>query len=203
VITLQRPALHCLKSPSSFLKSLGSITGPNDDVVIPRGSTKTDYEVELGVVIGVGGSYITEAAALDHVAGYTIVNDVSEREFQLERGGQWDKGKSAPTFGPIGPYLVTKGLVPDVQALALWCDVDGVRMQNSNTREMIFGVRKLVSYVSEFIELHAGDVIATGTPAGVGLGRKPPTYLKAGQVMRLGVEGLGEQSQTLVNASLH
>jgi 2-keto-4-pentenoate hydratase/2-oxohepta-3-ene-1,7-dioic acid hydratase in catechol pathway len=187
----QEAQLPLPKEPIVFLKSLGSIGGPNDDVVIPRGSVKTDYECELGVVIGVGGSYISEDAAIeDHVAGYTIVNDVSEREFQLERGGQWDKGKSAPTFGPIGPYVVTKALVPDPHNLGLWCEVDGVRMQNSNTRELVFGVRKLVSYVSQFIELFPGDIIATGTPAGVGLGRKPPTYLKAGQVKRKFLNGL-------------
>ncbi len=187
------------KEPIVFLKSLGAYQGPDDEVRIPRGSKKTDWEVELGVVIGTTGSYVPEHEAMDHVAGYCVVNDVSEREFQSERGGTWDKGKGCDTFGPTGPWLVTKDEVPDPQALDLWCEVDGKRMQNGNTRTMIFGVAKLVSYVSHFMTLHAGDIISTGTPPGVGLGIKPePVFLKAGQVMRLGVQGLGVQEQRLV-----
>jgi ureidoglycolate lyase len=189
------------KEPIIFLKSLGAYCGPNDDVVIPRGSKKTDWEVELGVVIGTGGSYIAANDALGHVAGYAVVNDVSEREYQLERGGSWDKGKGCPTFGPIGPWMVTKDEIPDPQNLAMFCDVDGQRMQNGSTRTMIFGVVKLVSYISHFIELFPGDIIATGTPPGVGLGKKPtPIFLKPGQTMRLGIEGLGEQRQRVVAA---
>ena len=187
------------KEPVVFLKSLGSISGANDDIVMPRGSAKVDWEVELGIVIGTSASYVPENEAMDYVAGYCVVNDVSEREFQIERGGTWDKGKGCDTFGPTGPWMVTKDEVPDPQALALWCDVDGERMQDGTTRTMIFGVRKLVSYVSHFMTLHAGDVIATGTPPGVGLGKKPsPVFLKPGQTLRTGVEGLGEQSQRLV-----
>ena len=189
------------KEPIVFLKSLGAFSGPNDDVRIPRGSVKTDWEVELGIVIGTPASYVTEDAAMDHVAGYCVVNDVSEREFQAERGGTWDKGKGCDTFGPTGPWMVTKDEVADPQDLALWCEVDGKRMQNGSTRTMVFGVKQLVSYVSHFMTLHAGDIIATGTPPGVGLGVKPnPVFLKAGQVMRLGVAGLGEQQQRLVAA---
>ena len=189
------------KEPILFLKSLGAYSGPYDDVKIPRGSKKTDWEVELGVVIGARASYVSEDQAMDHVAGYCIVNDVSEREFQSERGGTWDKGKGCDTFGPTGPWLVTKEEVPDPQNLSLWLEVDGQRMQDGSTKNMIFGVRTLVSYVSHFITLHPGDIIATGTPAGVGLGRKPePVFLRAGQVMRLGIQGLGEQQQKLVAA---
>ena len=189
------------KEPIVFLKSLGAFSGPNDDVLIPRGSKKTDWEVELGIVIGTKASYVPEDQAMDHVAGYCVVNDVSEREFQAERGGTWDKGKGCDTFGPTGPWMVTKDEVPDPQNLALWCEVDGKRMQNGSTKTMIFNVRHLVSYVSHFITLHPGDIIATGTPPGVGLGVKPePVFLKPGQVMRLGVEGLGEQQQRLVAA---
>ncbi len=189
------------KEPIVFLKSLGAYSGPNDDVRIPRGSKKTDWEVELGVVIGTKASYVPDNAAMDHVAGYCVINDVSEREFQAERGGTWDKGKGCDTFGPTGPWMVTKDEVADPQDLALWCEVDGKRMQNGSTKTMIFNVRHLVSYVSHFITLHPGDVIATGTPPGVGLGIKPePVFLKAGQVMRLGVQGLGEQQQRLVAA---
>ena len=189
------------KEPIVFLKSLGAYSGPNDDVLIPRGSKKTDWEVELGIVIGTKASYVPENQAMDHVAGYCVINDVSEREFQAERGGTWDKGKGCDTFGPTGPWMVTKDEVPDPQDLALWCEVDGKRMQDGSTKTMIFGVKHLVSYVSHFITLHPGDVIATGTPPGVGLGIKPePVFLKAGQVMRLGVQGLGEQQQTLVAA---
>lgn len=189
--------------PIIFLKAGSAYAGPNDDVVIPRGSTSTDWEVELGVVIGTGGSYITEDVAMAHVAGYCVVNDVSERDYQMKRGGTWDKGKGCPSFGPTGPYLVTADEVPDPQNLDLWCDVDGQRMQTGNTRTMIFGVRKLVSYVSDFIALQPGDIIATGTPPGVGLGKKPePIFLRAGQVMRLGVSGLGEQCQRVIGASV-
>ena len=185
--------------PIVFLKSLGSICGPNDAVEIPPGSEKTDWEVELGVVIGRRAKHITKDAALDHVAGYCIVNDVSERAYQTERGGTWDKGKGCDTFGPVGPWLVTRDEVPDPQALGLWCEVDGRMMQNGHTSKMIFDVATLVSYVSQFITLHPGDLIATGTPAGVGLGVKPqPVYLAPGQRMRLGVEGLGTQEQRLV-----
>ena len=182
--------------PILFLKPSSSIIGPDDTVVIPRGSVKTDWEVELGVVIGKKASYVTEAEALDHVAGYTIVNDVSEREYQLERGGQWDKGKGCDTFSPIGPWMVTKDEVADPQNLGLWLDVNGKRFQDGSTRTMIFPVAKLVSYISEFMSLLPGDIISTGTPPGVGLGQKPPLYLKAGDAMRLGIQGLGEQRQT-------
>ncbi|AOH82870.1 hypothetical protein AWL63_01625 [Sphingomonas panacis] len=189
------------KEPIMFLKSLGAICGPNDDVLIPRGSTKTDWEVELGVVIGTKASYISEAEAMDHVAGYCVVNDVSERAFQVEREGTWDKGKGCDTFGPIGPWLVTADEVGDPQNLQMWCDVDEVRMQNGNTRTMIFDVRAVVSYASQFMTLYPGDIIATGTPPGVAFGMKPePRYLRAGQAMRAGIAGLGEQSQRLVAA---
>ena len=181
--------------PIVFLKATTCITGPSDDLVIPRGSTKTDWEVELGVVIGTKAQYVPEATALDHVAGYCVVNDVSERNFQLERGGQWDRGKGCDTFGPIGPWLVTRDEVPDPQNLDLWLDVNGEPMQRGNTRTMIFGVARLVSYVSHFMTLLPGDVIATGTPPGVGMGRKPPRYLRPGDVVTLGIAGLGEQRQ--------
>lgn len=184
--------------PIIFLKSLGAFQGPNDDVVIPQGSTKPDWEVELGVVIGTRAKYVTEADAMKHVAGYCVVNDVSERAFQNERGGTWDKGKGADTFGPTGPWLVTKDEIPDPQALGMWLDVDGVRMQTGSTKTMIFNVIQIVSYVSHFITLHPGDIIATGTPPGVGMGKKPsPIWLKAGNVMTLGVDGLGEQKQNV------
>lgn len=189
------------KEPIVFLKSLGAFSGPYDNVIIPRGSKKTDWEVELGVVIGTTARYVPENVAMDHVAGYCVCNDVSEREFQLERVGTWDKGKGCDTFGPTGPWMVTTDEIPDPQNLSLWCEIDGKRMQNGSTRTMIFTVRKLVSYVSHFITLHAGDVIATGTPPGVGAGIKPePIFLKPGQTMRLGVDGLGEQLQRLVAA---
>jgi 2-keto-4-pentenoate hydratase/2-oxohepta-3-ene-1,7-dioic acid hydratase in catechol pathway len=187
--------------PIMFLKSLGAICGPNDDVLIPRGSTKTDWEVELGVVIGTKASYISADEAMDHVAGYCVVNDVSERAFQVERGGTWDKGKGCDTFGPIGPWLVTADEIADPQDLKMWCDVDGERMQDGNTRTMIFDVRTVVAYASQFMTLYPGDIIATGTPPGVGLGIKPePRYLKAGQSMAAGIAGLGEQGQRLVQA---
>ncbi|MCA3351232.1 MAG: fumarylacetoacetate hydrolase family protein [Roseomonas sp.] len=187
------------KEPIVFLKSLNALQGPNDDVVIPRGSVKTDYEVELCIIIGTRAKYVSEDQALDHVAGYAVGNDVSEREWQAERGGAWDKGKGFDTFGPLGPWLVTKDEVPDPQNLAMYCDVDGVREQNGSTKTMIFGVKQIVSYVSQCITLNPGDVIFTGTPPGVGLGKKPtPIFLKAGQTMKLGIAGLGEQTQKLV-----
>ena len=186
--------------PVLFMKATSAICGPYDDVEIPRGSQKTDWEVELGIVIGKPAKYVSEADALSHVAGYCVVNDVSEREFQIERGGQWDKGKGCDTFGPIGPWLVTADEVPDPQALGMWLDVDGRRFQNGSTRTMIFGVAHLASYISQFMSLQPGDIISTGTPPGVGLGQKPPVYLKAGQVMRLGIDGLGEQRQTTIQA---
>lgn len=188
------------KEPVVFMKATSSICGPNDDVIIPRGSEKTDWEVELGVVIGRETKYVSEAQALDHVAGYCVVNDVSERSFQIERGGQWVKGKSADTFAPMGPWLVTRDEVADPQKLDLWLDVDGVRRQTGNTDTMIFGVATLVSYLSQFMSLQPGDVITTGTPPGVGMGHKPQIFLKPGNVMHLGVQGLGEQRQTLVAA---
>ena len=183
--------------PVIFLKATTSITGPFDPVTIPRGSVKTDWEVELGVVIGRRASYVEEADAMQHVAGYTVINDVSEREYQLERGGQWDKGKGCDTFSPIGPWLVTRDEVADPQALDLWLDVNERRFQRGNTRTMVFGVAHLVSYISRFMTLMPGDVISTGTPPGVGLGQKPPVYLRPGDVMRLGIQGLGEQRQTV------
>ena len=186
--------------PVIFNKWTSAIVGPDDDVQVPRGSVKTDWEVELGAVIGQPGRYIEESAALGHVAGYCVINDVSEREHQLERGGTWDKGKGHDTFGPIGPWLVTTDEVPDPQALRLWLEVDGQRQQDGTTANMVYGVRFLVSYVSRFMSLQPGDIISTGTPAGVGLGKKPPVFLRAGQVIRLGVEGLGEQRQRTVAA---
>jgi 2-keto-4-pentenoate hydratase/2-oxohepta-3-ene-1,7-dioic acid hydratase in catechol pathway len=188
------------KEPVVFLKSLGAYSGPFDDVKIPRGSQKTDWEVELGVVIGTTARYVPESSAMDYVAGYCVCNDVSEREFQTERGGTWDKGKGCDTFGPTGPWLVTRDEIADPQNLAMWLEVDGKRMQDGSSKTMIFGVRKLVSYVSQFITLHAGDIISTGTPPGVGSGMKPPVFLRAGQTMRAGVEGLGEQVTLLVAA---
>lgn len=184
--------------PILFGKATSSITGPNDAVVIPKGSNKTDWEVELGVVIGTETRYVSEEDALEYVVGYCIVNDISERSFQIERGGQWIKGKSADTFAPIGPWLVTKDEIPDPQNLKMWLDVDGKRHQDGSTQNMIFGVKKLVSYVSQFMSLQPGDIIPTGTPAGVGLGMKPPIFLRAGQVMELGIEGLGTQRQEVV-----
>ena len=187
--------------PVVFLKSVNAYCGPNDDVHLPRGAKKTDWEVELGVVIGTRACYAQAHEAMDHVAGYCVINDVSEREYQLERGGTWDKGKGCDTFGPAGPWLVTKDEVPDPQALRLWLDVDGARMQEGSTAHMIFDVRRIVSYVSHFITLHPGDVISTGTPPGVGMGRKPaPVFLRGGETMRLGIDGLGEQVQRVVAA---
>ncbi len=185
--------------PVVFMKATSCIQGPNDDVVIPAGSTKTDWEVELGIVIGSRASYVEEADALDHVAGYVCINDVSEREYQIERGGTWDKGKGCDTFGPIGPWLVTKDEVGDVQQLGMWLDVNGKRMQTGSTATMIFDVKVIVSYLSRFMTLMPGDIITTGTPPGVGLGMKPvPVYLKAGDVMTLGIDKLGQQKQTCV-----
>lgn len=185
--------------PVMFMKATSCISGPYDDIVIPRGSKKTDWEVELGVVMGTKAKYVAEADALNYVAGYCTVHDVSEREFQIERGGTWDKGKGCDTFGPIGPWLVTKDEVPNPQNLALWLEVDGHRYQNGSTRTMIFPVAKLVSYLSQFMTLHPGDLITTGTPSGVGMAQKPaPIFLRPGQTVRLAVEGLGEQRQRTV-----
>ena len=186
------------KEPIVFMKAIGCIQGPNDDVMLPKGSVKSDWEVELGVVIGTRARYVSQKAALDHVAGYCTINDVSEREYQIERGGTWNKGKGCDTFGPIGPWLVTRDEIANPQKLAMWLDLNGKRVQTGNTKTMIFSVAKLVSYVSQFMTLEPGDVITTGTPPGVGLGMKPPLYLKKGDVMTLGIEGLGEQSQTVV-----
>jgi 2,4-diketo-3-deoxy-L-fuconate hydrolase len=181
--------------PVIFMKATSSICGPDDDVLIPRGSQKMDWEIELGVVIGKPGKYVEEANVLSHVAGYCIVNDLSERAFQLEGTGQWVKGKSADTFGPVGPWLVTPDEVPDPQNLDLWLDVDGQRRQSGNTRTMIFGVASLISYVSRFMSLRTGDIISTGTPPGVGFGRKPPLYLRPGNRLQLRISGLGQQNQ--------
>jgi 2,4-diketo-3-deoxy-L-fuconate hydrolase len=186
--------------PVVFNKWTSAIVGPDDNVEIPRGSVKTDWEVEMGVVIGQGGRYITEADAMNHVAGYCVVNDVSEREFQIERSGTWDKGKGCDTFGPIGPWLVTADEVPDPQALNLWLEVDGKRYQNGSTATMVYQVPFLISYLSRFMSLQSGDVISTGTPPGVGMGQKPPVFLRAGQTMHLGVDGLGTQTQRVVQA---
>jgi 2-keto-4-pentenoate hydratase/2-oxohepta-3-ene-1,7-dioic acid hydratase in catechol pathway len=187
--------------PVLFMKATSSISGPFDPVRLPRGSKKTDWEVELGVIIGDCASYVAEEDALRHVAGYCVVNDISEREYQLERGGQWVKGKSCDTFGPIGPWLVTADEVPDPQSLLLWLDLNGARTQDGNTRTMVFGVAKLVSYISQFMSLQPGDIITTGTPPGVGLGMKPPRYLVDGDVMTLGIDRLGSQRQVVVRGS--
>ena len=189
------------KEPSLFMKATSCIVGPNDDIELPRGSQKTDWEVELGVVIGAPAKYVTEADALSHVAGYCVVNDVSERAFQLEGTGQWVKGKSADTFGPIGPWLVTRDEVADWSRLDMWLEVDGHRLQNGSTKTMIFGVPHLVSYLSQFMSLQPGDIITTGTPPGVGHGQKPPVYMRAGNVIKLGIAGLGEQRQRVVPPS--
>jgi len=184
--------------PVIFLKATSAICGPNDDILIPKNGTKVDWEVELGLVIGTPAKYVSEADAMSRVAGYCLINDLSERAFQLEGTGQWVKGKSADTFGPIGPWLVTADEVPDPQNLNMWLDVDGHRYQNGSTRTMIFGVRQLVSYVSRFMSLQPGDIISTGTPPGVGMGQKPPVFLRPGNKIRLGIEGLGEQHQRVV-----
>ena len=184
--------------PIVFMKATSCIQGPDDAVMLPQGSVKTDWEVELGVVIGTRARYVTEDEALDHVAGYCTINDVSEREFQIERGGTWDKGKGCDTFGPIGPWLVTRDEVPDPQSLGMWLDVNGRRMQTGSTQTMIFSVAQIVSYVSRFMTLEPGDVLTTGTPPGVGMGMKPPVYLKAGDQIALGIDGLGAQRQVVV-----
>lgn len=189
------------KEPILFGKATSSIIGPNDNVVIPRGSTKTDWEVELGVVISREAKYVSEKNALEHVAGYCVVNDVSEREFQIEKGGQWIKGKSCDTFAPIGPWMVTRDEIPDPQNLKMWLEVDDLRRQDGSTKTMIFGISTLISYISSFMSLQPGDIIPTGTPPGVGLGLKPPVFLKPGQTMKLGIEGLGMQTQKVVAAS--
>ncbi|MFZ0268769.1 fumarylacetoacetate hydrolase family protein [Caulobacter sp.] len=187
------------EEPVLFTKAVSCLTGPNDPVMIPKGSLKTDWEVELGVVIGSRASYVSEAEALDHVAGYVLINDVSERAFQIERGGTWDKGKGCDTFGPVGPWMVTSDEVGDPQNLAMWLDVNGQRKQDGSSKTMIFPISKLVSYISEFMTLEPGDLITTGTPPGVGMGQKPqPVYLKAGDEIRLGIEKLGEQRQIVV-----
>jgi 2-keto-4-pentenoate hydratase/2-oxohepta-3-ene-1,7-dioic acid hydratase in catechol pathway len=187
------------EEPVLFTKAVSCLQGPNDPVMIPRGSEKTDWEVELGVVIGSRASYVTEAEALDYVAGYVLINDVSERAFQIERGGTWDKGKGCDTFGPVGPWVVTSDEVGDPQNLGMWLDINGQRMQDGSSKTMIFGIAKLVSYISEFMTLEPGDLITTGTPPGVGLGQKPaPVYLKPGDAIRLGIEKLGEQRQIVV-----
>ncbi|MDO8772389.1 MAG: fumarylacetoacetate hydrolase family protein [Burkholderiaceae bacterium] len=186
------------KEPIVFMKATTCIQGPNDPVMLPKGSVKTDWEVELGVVIGTKARYVSQKDALNFVAGYCTINDVSEREYQIERGGTWDKGKGCDTFGPIGPWLVTRDEVPNPQKLGMWLDVNGKRVQNGSTKTMIFSVAKLVSYVSQFMTLMPGDVITTGTPPGVGMGMKPPVFLKKGDVMAVGIEGLGEQQQTVV-----
>lgn len=186
--------------PVIFNKWTSAITGPDDDVIIPRGSVKTDWEVELGIVIGKGGAYIDEANAMDHIAGFCVINDVSEREYQNERAGTWDKGKGCDTFGPIGPWLVTPDEVGDFNALGMWLEVDGKRYQNGSTATMVYKVPHLVAYCSQFMSLQAGDIISTGTPPGVGMGQKPPKYLKGGETMRLGIDGLGVQTQTVRTA---
>ncbi|MGZ5269889.1 MAG: fumarylacetoacetate hydrolase family protein [Ramlibacter sp.] len=186
------------KEPIVFMKATSCIQGPDDAVMLPKGSVKSDWEVELGIVIGTAARYVSQKDALSYVAGYCVVNDVSEREYQLERGPQWDKGKGCDTFGPIGPWLVTTDEIDNVQRLDMWLDVNGQRMQTGNTRTMIFGAAKLVSYVSQFMALLPGDVITTGTPPGVGMGMKPPRFLKKGDVMTLGIQGLGEQRQQVV-----
>ena len=191
----------CPPEPVIFNKWTSAIVGPDDNIVIPRGSKKTDWEVELGVVIGKGGSDQDEADALDHVAGFCVINDVSEREFQIERAGTWDKGKGCDTFGPTGPWLVTPDEVGDSNALGLWLSVDGKRYQNGNTSTMVYKVPHLISYCSQFMSLQAGDVISTGTPPGVGMGQKPPTYLKGGETVTLGIDGLGVQTQKVQTAS--
>jgi len=184
--------------PIIFMKATSAIVGPNDDVLIPRGSKKTDWEVELGIVIGKAAKYVTEDKALDHVAGYCVINDVSERAFQAERQGQWTKGKSCDTFGPTGPWLVTRDEVADPQDLKMWLTVNGKKMQNGSTKTMVYGVAHLVSYLSQFMSLLPGDIISTGTPPGVGMGMKPPKFLKNGDVVELGIDGLGTQKQTFV-----
>ena len=186
------------KEPILFMKATTCLAGPHDDIVQPKGSTKLDWEVELGIVIGTKAQYVSKAKALDYVAGYCVINDVSERDFQLERGSQWDRGKGCDTFGPVGPYLVTTDEVPDPQSLDLWLDVNGASRQRGSTATMVFGCATLVSYISQFMTLLPGDIITTGTPPGVGMAMKPPQFLKPGDVVTLGIEGLGEQRQRVV-----
>ena len=186
------------KEPIVFMKATSCIQGPNDPVMLPKGSVKADWELELGVVIGMRARYVTQKDALSHVAGYCTINDISEREFQMERGGTWDKGKGCDTFGPVGPWLVTRDDVPNPQKLSMWLDVNGQRVQTGNTKTMIFSIAKIVSYVSQFMTLEPGDIITTGTPPGVGLGMKPPLFLKVGDVMTMCIEGLGQQRQVVV-----
>ena len=186
--------------PIMFFKATSAVMGPNDDVIIPKNSVKSDWEVELGIIIGKEAKYISEDQSQDHIAGYCVVNDLSERAFQLERSGQWVKGKSCDTFGPIGPYLVTKDEVADPQNLKLWLDVNGKRMQDGTTKTMVYGVNFVVSYISQFMSLQPGDIISTGTPPGVGMGMKPQVFLKPGDVMELGIEGMGEQKQKTISA---
>ena len=188
------------KEPIIFMKATSAICGPNDNIIIPKNSTKTDWEVELGVIIGKEAKYISKKDSQNYIAGYCVVNDLSEREFQFEHLGQWVKGKSCDTFGPIGPYLVTKDEVPDPQNLELFLDVNGQRMQKGSTSKMIYGVNFLISYLSQFMSLQSGDIISTGTPPGVGMGQKPPIYLKPGDKMKLGIQGLGEQNQTVISS---
>ena len=194
----QEAGLAIPKEPIIFMKATSSLCGPDDPIMLPKGSKKTDWEVELGVVIGTIARSVSEKDALSHVAGYCVVNDVSEREYQFERGTQWDKGKGCDTFGPVGPWLVTRDEVPNPQRLDLWLDLNGKRVQSGNTRKMIFSVAKLVSYVSRFMTLMPGDIITTGTPPGVGMGMKPPQFLKRGDELVLGIDGLGEQRQTVI-----
>ena len=186
--------------PIIFAKATSSVIGPNDDVEIPKKSVKSDWEVELGVIIGKEAKYITESESQSHIAGYCVINDLSEREFQIEHSGQWMKGKSCDTFGPIGPYLVTTDEIPDPQNLKMWLEVNGIKMQNGSTSTMVYGVNFLISYLSQFMSLQPGDIISTGTPPGVGMGMNPQVFLKAGDVMKLGIEGLGEQTQKTIQA---
>ena len=188
------------KEPIIFMKATSAICGANDDIIIPKKSVKSDWEVELGVIIGKETKYINENQSQDHIAGYCVVNDLSERAFQLEHSGQWVKGKSCDTFGPIGPYLVTKDEIADPQNLKMWLEVNGKRMQNGSTKTMVYGVNYLVRYLSQFMSLHPGDIISTGTPSGVGMGMKPQVFLKHGDMMKLGIEGLGEQAQKTISA---
>ena len=187
------------KEPIIFMKATSAICGPNDDIIIPKNSLKSDWEVELGVIIGKEAKYINENQSQDHIAGYCVVNDLSEREFQLDHMGQWVKGKSCDTFGPIGPYLVTKDEIPNPQNLKMWLDVNDKRMQQGSTTTMVYGVNFLISYISQFMSLQPGDIISTGTPPGVGMGQKPPVYLKAGDKLKLGIEKLGEQNQKMIS----
>ena len=196
----QETGMEVPKEPIIFMKATSAICGPNDEIIIPKNSSKSDWEVELGIIIGKETKYIDENQSQDHIAGYCVVNDLSEREFQIEHSGQWTKGKSCDTFGPIGPYLVTKDEVSNPQNLKMWLDLNGKRMQNGSTNTMVYGVNFLVSYLSKFMSLQPGDIISTGTPPGVGMGQNPPLYLKPGDKMKLGIEGLGEQYQKTISA---